>query len=578
MTVLIVDDQVSVISGIITGVDWDALGITDIKTACNAAKAKEILTRQPVDILLCDIEMPVENGLSLLRWVRARKIDLTCIFLTAHADFMYAKEAITLGSFDYVLQPARYDDIQAVISRALKRVQETQETRAYENYGRLAYQQRGSLCRQILADWLAGNDVGTAQAIEALAQLDRPLRQEDSVFLVLAQILRWRRQPLSAGQWNDALEHALAAVVESIGAWMAPCGLDNTTMAILFESKTGPKAPPPAMLLGELHRISQMASGEMGFEVAFYATGTFEAEDLSAHAQRLQVMKKNNVIRKPGVFLPDRQYVPQWPDGRAEEASLSLGVVTHCEHFRLKQWEKMLVDGEPGLVADECASYLESLRQQGRLNRPTLQSFYQDFQQVILSAAQALQIPAHDMFGEPALSAMSEKAADSVDDMRDYITGIVARFSRGDSTAPYTQDIVSQIEKHINNNLDKSLYVGEVAESLYLSAGYISRVFKHERGVSLKEYIVTRKMEAAQVLLKTTKLPVSVIAFRVGYDNFSHFSQVYRRVIGLSPTEERKETWGPDGPQPEPHGSSQKLQQPNAPRPFGLAGTSGEAN
>ena len=111
MTVLLVDDQIRVLSGLISVLDWDTLGVTSIRTASSAAQAKEILSQEPVDILLCDIEMPGENGLSLLRWARSKGMDLVCVFLTSHADFLYAKEAIQLGCFDYILQPARYEDI-----------------------------------------------------------------------------------------------------------------------------------------------------------------------------------------------------------------------------------------------------------------------------------------------------------------------------------------------------------------------------------------------------------------------------------------------------------------------------------
>lgn len=121
MTVLLVDDQISILSGLISGLDWNNLGITSIKTADNAAQAKEILRQEPVDIMLCDIEMPGENGLSLLRWARNRGMDFICVFLTSHADFLYAKEAIQLNCFDYILQPARYDEIQATVSKAIAR-------------------------------------------------------------------------------------------------------------------------------------------------------------------------------------------------------------------------------------------------------------------------------------------------------------------------------------------------------------------------------------------------------------------------------------------------------------------------
>ena len=123
MTVLLVDDQISILSGLISGIDWNALGVDAVRTAGNAAQAKKILCQEQVDVLLCDIEMPGENGLTLLRWARSKGMDLVCVFLTSHADFLYAKEAIQLGCFDYILQPARYEDIQGAVKKALNRVQ-----------------------------------------------------------------------------------------------------------------------------------------------------------------------------------------------------------------------------------------------------------------------------------------------------------------------------------------------------------------------------------------------------------------------------------------------------------------------
>lgn len=92
----------------------------------------------------------------------------------------------------------------------------------------------------------------------------------------------------------------------------------------------------------------------------------------------------------------------------------------------------------------------------------------------------------------------------------------------------------------MEDNLDRPLNVNSVASALFVNADYLSRVFKNETGTSLKEHIIRRKMDAARMLLTTTELPVSVIASKLGYDNFSYFSQVYRRVMGASPTDERK--------------------------------------
>ena len=59
-------------------------------------------------------------------------------------------------------------------------------------------------------------------------------------------------------------------------------------------------------------------------------------------------------------------------------------------------------------------------------------------------------------------------------------------------------------------------------------------------GVSLKEYIIQQKMKHAQVMLRTTTLPVNLIAAKVGYPNFSHFLFTYKKEMGITPQMDRK--------------------------------------
>ena len=106
MKLLIVDDQSTVVQGLLHCTNWAAMGFTVVDTALNAVDAKASLLRQEAEVMLCDIEMPMESGLDLLDWLRQRGMTTRCIFLTAHAEFRYAQEALRLGGFDYIMQPA----------------------------------------------------------------------------------------------------------------------------------------------------------------------------------------------------------------------------------------------------------------------------------------------------------------------------------------------------------------------------------------------------------------------------------------------------------------------------------------
>ncbi len=136
MVLLIVNDIVIEAKTMASDIPWEDAGIDSVFTAFSARQAREIIQENPIDILLCDIEMPEENGLSLIRWIQENHYDIDCILLTCHADFAYAQEGITLGCQDYITLPARYEDIAASVKKVCLRHQQHQEELRLQNYGK----------------------------------------------------------------------------------------------------------------------------------------------------------------------------------------------------------------------------------------------------------------------------------------------------------------------------------------------------------------------------------------------------------------------------------------------------------
>ena len=108
MNILIVDDDRFVLEGIKKGIDWHSMPFEEVFTAQSVAEAKQILQSVSIGVLVSDIEMPQENGLALLRWIRQQRLALESIFLTCYADFNYAQQAVELGTFHYFLKPIEY--------------------------------------------------------------------------------------------------------------------------------------------------------------------------------------------------------------------------------------------------------------------------------------------------------------------------------------------------------------------------------------------------------------------------------------------------------------------------------------
>lgn len=137
MKLLIVDDEVFAIQGILNGVDWSGLEFDEILQANSYAQAVDLLSKQSVEVVLCDIEMPDENGLTLVEWIRGHDPETVCIILSCHDEFDYACQALKLDCLEYVTKPVRYDYLTQLLAKAARSVNETRRHRALEDYGKI---------------------------------------------------------------------------------------------------------------------------------------------------------------------------------------------------------------------------------------------------------------------------------------------------------------------------------------------------------------------------------------------------------------------------------------------------------
>ena len=93
--------------------------------------------------------------------------------------------------------------------------------------------------------------------------------------------------------------------------------------------------------------------------------------------------------------------------------------------------------------------------------------------------------------------------------------------------------------QYINTNFTKSFTVAELAEKIYLSPDYFSRLFIKYMHLSPLDYIHQKRIEKAQLLLITTALSSKEIATQSGYENISYFYRQFRKYTSMSPHEFR---------------------------------------
>lgn len=101
--------------------------------------------------------------------------------------------------------------------------------------------------------------------------------------------------------------------------------------------------------------------------------------------------------------------------------------------------------------------------------------------------------------------------------------------------APAIDAAIDYVQTHLATRLDRA----SVAEQVGLSPAYFSTVFRQRTGYSFTGYVRSLRIDAAKRYLRTTRLPVTEIAHRVGFRDPFHFSRVFRGATGVPPRDFR---------------------------------------
>ncbi|MRN53597.1 response regulator transcription factor [Paenibacillus monticola] len=101
--------------------------------------------------------------------------------------------------------------------------------------------------------------------------------------------------------------------------------------------------------------------------------------------------------------------------------------------------------------------------------------------------------------------------------------------------------IVEKAKEYIDENYaQKGLTIHEVAKKNHVSPNYLSYLFKKNTGFNLWEYVIKLRMEESRELILNTDLRRYEIAERVGYESPEHFSKIFKKYYGISPSELKK--------------------------------------
>jgi AraC-like DNA-binding protein/ligand-binding sensor protein len=99
--------------------------------------------------------------------------------------------------------------------------------------------------------------------------------------------------------------------------------------------------------------------------------------------------------------------------------------------------------------------------------------------------------------------------------------------------------VIAKAKKFIEEHHTEDLSLGQVAQAVHTSLFYFCKLFKKVTGLHFTEFVSRLRVEKSKNLLLNANLRVSEIAYEVGFQSLTHFNRVFKRIVGVSPTEYR---------------------------------------
>lgn len=530
--VLLADDDPSTLQGLRNYIDWAGLGVSDIRCASNGEQALQLFADKPADIMVIDIYMPYMDGLSVIRTLRSQNVHCPIIILSGYEEFENARQAMNMGANHFLLKPCVIEEIEELLRQLIEdiRVRERQESflELYEQEWKemLPVMQKQWLSHLISTRYRPGEIID-----EQVAMLE--LDKYGSIAVVSLQTIRpvYLMSRFKERDWQ-LIKYGSANVIEEI-----------------LKESLGPASLLKAITLDY---------NENMFVIVFLGeTESFpqaEVERIVAHIIKSIVLYlKLSVLA--GMGLTKFAYHQLIDSYLESQKALELG--EYGEFNRLYRAEDIADKSANGPDAElPPLEYLGHLY--GAMHR-------KDYQQVLdmwgkirnqleASPAPSLQMPRHVCESILHAFLMSEKTAAAkfrtVLLEIEHATELTPLLSRMDLvvkewvelemkewSSGRQHHLVEQVKAYVEQHYTREILFSDIAKQLFISRTYLSQLFKKVTGENFVSYLNKYRVHKAKELLKTGHYMVYEVGQMVGYQNPTYFSEVFRGITGIRPSE-----------------------------------------
>lgn len=513
--VLIVDDELMIRNGIAKVIKWDRLAVDVVKTAASGAQALEVLADTDIHLMLTDINMTEMDGIELIEKARALQPSLKIIVLTGYDNFDYAQRCCKLQVQDFLLKPIDEAVLFDGIQHQLTEIQaEVEQIEKQKHLGRVQGVLDQVRLEQALRELLR-QQTFTESIKQTLSEYHYKIEQPMQIAVLLPELHGHKSGQDDQELLTLSIKHLCINTLDSNGEGITCEGPNGELVLILFSDSEQEES---TQKMEKLHRIIEdeydvQTKVFLGSMVGSFRDLPFSYAEINGMMQSKQGDVLANVIQ------------PQTVERRMQLFNNVLDELKKAMLQITGDYEQL---DRTFRSFEECmGSYNLSVALYRRCCFEVASALYYEY---ILESGASIGNNLNALLG----SLLTANKEDACRFTRNFLNQLFAGKDKN------THEIIEYAKRYIIQHLSDELSVASLAESMYVTPNYFSRLFKKVCGEGCNEYIVKRRIDMAKSLLETTNQRTGKVATLVGYHDTNYFSLAFKKHTGMSPTEYRE--------------------------------------
>lgn len=520
--VILVDDEPIILRSLKVAIPWEQLNMEVVGTAKNGNEALKMAAELKPHIIISDIRMPEIDGITLLKKIMSDQPSVIFVILSGYGEFEYAKESIRRGAFDYLLKPIDHEELYNVMLEAKKKLEIDHHTKSEKENLIKSVQALSTLFRErMLSEMIEGTD----QPYNTLYWNDNWEMQHPYYMLVVnldnysTIIKQWKADEKRL--WFFAISNILREYGTQYNC-LSAFPFHNGEWVMIFENTKLDHVIQLGNEIVDLINKYTKLSSTVG--ISRECSG-LEHLNTSYHSAQ-NALYQRFIHGKGGVYHDQ--------NSQQQEMKVKYPAIL----------EKKLIHSIRTLDHNAFLQHLDELGQElkssscskgmvEKINLELIVVLYRQFESLNLLK---------DITLETILNQLNECI--TLDEIILLVKNTLNQWMKvaiQEENEDPKVNMKTALE-YISSRYHHDLGIDEVAEYIGLSCSHFCVVFKQETGYTFLEYLTKYRIEKACSILQNADVRVYNVAPLVGYQDPKYFTQVFKKLMGKTPTEYRTDS------------------------------------